>query len=390
MKTHSLKKLIYLFAISLVLSGCRTTTPAAEASRLQTAVTKFGEALESWSENKKDGNFELKPDEHVMPKARVFCQLMYSLNEKYPPSKKLKNPLNAYNIDTYKKNLGKWFKEDSTVFVILTDIQPLSKSEIEEQTGEKTNSNKSDNRSVRENHALFKGELSIKKQTENNRTYKDSVSYEEVYYVNIAKEKIGKIENSKYTASGKIKIDWSGLEEEQTIGGSLNYSPNWYGLSGSYSYLYFMGSIDAGVNFDDDKVTQEKLDMTNVLNYTKKTISYDPSWYITFTPSLYLKYFSVGCGVGCMFSQKKYNEMTTEKTTHYEGNESFNTTISYGKPTRSTTKYTPSFMLRPTVKGYIPLNDEWFITANVSYDYAFDIRIKNGMNFGLGLQYRLY
>ncbi len=389
MKAQLYKKLIYLFAISLVLSGCRTTTPTADTSGLQTAVTEFGEALETWSKNKKDGEFELKPNKYVISKAKVLCRLMHSLNEKYPPSKRLKNPLNAFNIDTYKNNLSKWFDEDSTVLVRLTNVLPMSKSEIEEQTGEKTNSNKSSNRSVRENYALFKGELSIKKQTENNLTYKDSVSYEEVYYVNIAKEKIGKIENSKYTASGKIKIDWSNLEEERTIGGNFNYSPNWSGLSISYSWLYLMGSLDVGYNADDDKVTQEKLDMTNVLNYTKETVTYDPVFYATVTPSVYLKYVSIGCGVGCMFSKKTI--IGTKASASYEGNETFNTSKSSLAPFNEKPMFPhTSFMLRPSVKGFIPLNDEWFITASASYDYSFGVRIKNGISFGLGFQYRLY
>jgi hypothetical protein len=44
-------------------------------------------------------------------------------------------------------------------------------------------------------------------------------------------------------------------------------------------------------------------------------------------------------------------------------------------------------MIRPSVKGFIPVSDQWFVTVTVGYDYVFGYKDKNGVNFGLGLQY---
>ena len=207
--------------------------------------------------------------------------------------------------------------------------------------------------------------------------------YMELYYVRIKDSKIHKIET--YTevikdGKRKISIDFSDLEEEETIGFNFNYSKNWpISASVSYSNVFFMIALDLGFNLDDNCIVQHKLTMEDILNYEKERRSYDPRWYITLTPSCYLKYVSIGCGIGLMFYQKTIDEKFSSK---YDSIKNSFSSGGYQSKTRC------SLMYRPNIKGFIPLNDEWFLTLNASYELIPRIRNKNGFSFGVGMQYR--
>ena len=326
MKNHYYKYLIYLLVLTIMTTGCRTMDPVAKETKLQESVTDFGKALETWSTNKGDAAKRLDVHKYVLRSSEVDCQLMRSLVKKYPP-KKLKDSTNVYKIEPYRTNLNKWFRDNNNAIVTLHDITPMSSKEIEQQF---TNSIKL--RKIMDDHIVFKGNLSIKKQQgtlPTNTT--DSVTHEEVYIVNKSKSKIAEITYLDIdTKTGKARIDWSALEEEQTVGGTLNWSPNWYGFTFSYSWPFFMLNADLGFNTDKDKVTQEKLDMTDVLNYTKETITYDPYLYLTVTPAVYLKYVAIGCGVGGMLSDKTISG--TKASASYTGNETSNTYKTSLKP----------------------------------------------------------
>lgn len=201
--------------------------------------------------------------------------------------------------------------------------------------------------------------------------------------------KIGRYEVTRTSTGSKVKVDWSDLVDElQTIGGSINYGQNWpIGLSFNYSYSMFMISVDAGVNLDSkDKIYNRKLQMTDALNYTREDTDLDPVCYLTVTPSFFYKYFAVGCGVGAMIFSG------THKTSSYESS-------SFGTPGGMISGSTSSgltdeknvlktkFMIRPSIKGFIPLSDELYLSLSAGYDMAFGYTKKNGFNFGIGLQY---
>lgn len=196
------------------------------------------------------------------------------------------------------------------------------------------------------------------------------------------------------TSSGKkkVKVDFSDIMDEYaTLGATYNYGKNWpIGLSVNYSYSMFMIGLDVGVNTDKDKLYKHSLEMTDVMNYTKEDVEYDPKFFATLTPSLYLKYFSVGCGAGIMYmSGKKKTAQSTTKTTESNGsNSSFAYTIGGSHMTEEDCSKV-KFMLRPSVKGFIPITDEMFLSLSVGYDYVFGYKEKNGFNFGVGLQFEL-
>ena len=47
-------------------------------------------------------------------------------------------------------------------------------------------------------------------------------------------------------------------------------------------------------------------------------------------------------------------------------------------------------MLRPVIKGFIPVSEDYLdIVVSVGYDYVFGYKEKNGLNFGIGIQFVL-
>lgn len=165
------------------------------------------------------------------------------------------------------------------------------------------------------------------------------------------------------------------VEDMQTIGGMYNYGSHWpVGLSFSYSYSFLMVSLDAGLNMDDDNLVQNTLDMTDVYNFDRKDVELDPKFYMTLTPSFFMKYFSAGLGVGFMYMSGHQYESYCHANSTYSNEDKLSKV---------------KFMLRPSVKGYVPLNDELYFTASVGYDYIFGYKEKNGLCFGVGLQWDL-
>lgn len=267
-----------------------------------------------------------------------------------------------YKFETYIANIEKWL-ENKTFFFDIINIETLTDDEILIQTQRK------DINKIKDENAFYKGRLHIRDTLNIQKNVKKKDVYEELYVVDKNNNRVVTIVDFVLNNDKKVIFNLADLEDNKTFGASINYSPNWpFSLSASYSSGYFMIGLDGGFNTDHDQVVQKILTMQNILNYQKETISYDPQWYITATPSLYLKYLSVGCGAGIMYSERNIDPLKKGKNRLYH----------------------ISFMLRPTIKGYIPLNDEWFLTVNTSYDWAMDLKIKNGMSFGLGLQYRMY
>lgn len=168
-------------------------------------------------------------------------------------------------------------------------------------------------------------------------------------------------------------------KDEQSFGITYNYGQHFpLGLSLNYGYGLLMLSLDYGQNFDKDKFISFDEGTENASNYKKVTL--DPQNYITLTPQFYLKYFSVGCGVGCMLLNKEVETKTTISSSSESSSTSQSTTSSL-----TDTSY--KLMIRPTVKGFIPINDNFSIMVSAGYDYCFDFKEKNGFNAGLGLQW---
>lgn len=205
--------------------------------------------------------------------------------------------------------------------------------------------------------------------------------------------KIVKIQNYQVVTDKKgrrrLHVDLSDLgidEDTEGWGISYNYSKAFpLGASITYSKWKFMVSVDFGVNFDKDLYTTQKVDFKNIVDYSITRGEYDLKYFLTATPAFYLKYFSVGWGFG--MASLKGNEYTkqTSLTIHEDG-----TVIQTTGSTSSTSGDEKlKFMMRPTVKGYIPCNDNFFISLSVSYDWILGYKDKSGIGFGAGIHFLL-
>ena len=206
----------------------------------------------------------------------------------------------------------------------------------------------------------------------------------------LANNKIAGITNhitsiDKKSGKKKIEIDWSGLEvddEMQGWGLSYNYDKAFpIGATLEYTYGKFMIGVDFGINNDKDLYTTQKVDFTNIVDYKIKRGEYDLKYFITATPSFYLKYFSIGWGFG--YASFKGSETTREN---------FVTEYPDGSITQTGTTHTIKddkykFMMRPTVKGYIPCSENFFISLSVNYDWILGCKEKSGISFGAGIHF---
>lgn len=208
-------------------------------------------------------------------------------------------------------------------------------------------------------------------------------SIKDLFYVRKGKiTKIAPYEVDEKTH--KINVDLSDIDfDEETIGLTYNYGQHFnVGASISYAIPWFMVSFDFGLANKMDAVTSTKVEMTDIMNYTITTTSLKPKMFFTITPALNLKYIAVGCGVGVLYM--KGNEMSK-----FSYGKSYTGGYSYGSSTSESDAEKLKFMLRPSIKGFIPLSDEWSLVVGAGYDYAFKYKKCNGFNFSLGFQYSL-
>lgn len=186
----------------------------------------------------------------------------------------------------------------------------------------------------------------------------------------------------------KLRIDLSGLgldEDTEGWGISYNYSKAFpVGASIAYTKWKFMISMDFGVNFDKDIYTTQKVDFTNIVDYKITKGEYDLKYFITATPAFYMKYFAVGWGFGYASFDGGETSKENSLTIQPDGTV-IRTTGTSSSSTTGGAKY--KFMMRPTVKGYIPCSDNFFISLSVNYDWIMGYKEKSGISFGAGIHF---
>ena len=204
--------------------------------------------------------------------------------------------------------------------------------------------------------------------------------------------KIAKIQEYQVTIDKKghrkLRVDLSDLdigldEDTEGMGLTYNYSKAFpIGASLYYSKWKFMVSLDFGVNIDKDIYTTQEVEFNNLMDYKITKGEYDPKYYITATPSFYLKYFSVGWGFG--FLSMKGSEFIDKR--EYSIDESGYTLVLTSSSTSEGLEKT-KFMMRPNIRGFIPCNDNFFISLSISYNWIMGYKEKSGIDFGIGVQY---
>jgi len=189
----------------------------------------------------------------------------------------------------------------------------------------------------------------------------------------------------------KIHVNWDDfIEHFENFGFSYNYGKH-FPIGGSFNYspedIPFMVSVDFGVNLDGDKYIIDEVEMTDIMNYKRKKKILDPKFFLTVTPQFYIKYFAVGCGVGCLYMDGTEEDSNYSRTSTVGESGSSVSIVSGGSSSTNAVLLKP--MIRPVAKGFIPLTDELSLSVSVGYDLVFGYKEKNGFNVGIGVQWEL-
>ena len=178
--------------------------------------------------------------------------------------------------------------------------------------------------------------------------------------------KITKI--SKFEKIGnKVKVDFSDLVSEHSVEVSYGYSSHYpLNVAVSTNISFFNIGIEYGQNFSD-----EPLSTAQHKNFANSEIS-SKYYYFLATPGIYLRYASIDCGLGCVFTKYKYESVYSSY------NESKNT-----------------FMMKPKVSFHIPIplgssprDEKIYISPHVGYQYVPKYGKLNCWEVGIGVRFR--
>lgn len=133
-------------------------------------------------------------------------------------------------------------------------------------------------------------------------------------------------------------------------------------------YSYFLIDFEFGFNFDSKEYYEQK---------------YNPDCYLMLSPGVYLGILSFNCGIGVLGSS--YYDFIIGDTVYF-GDE---TTSISGSITleQSMKKYKAHLILKPSITGFIPIFDDYYITINAGYNYIPKFKELNGWSFGVGFQW---
>ena len=144
-----------------------------------------------------------------------------------------------------------------------------------------------------------------------------------------------------------------------------------------------MLGLDFGVADKKNLISTQKVDFTDIFNYKITKGEYKPKYYFTLTPSIYMKYISVGWGVGAL---------SLEGTTIIEGKSTEVNGDNINTKDLGGTEYTNAktrFFMRPNVKLYIPCSKSISIITSASYNWAWGSKDLSGFTYGIGLRYNI-
>lgn len=321
----------------------------------ENVVRQFGNNLRDWCSTK-DWDYRMRAQKQCTDACRVKDKIMETFGAKSGLS--VKDYVVPNYLNGFEDALGK-----GSIILSMTNVRTISNNEQAYSTS-----------FLKQEEKRSKDFVTVACDI----TMSGALNFDvkNLYY--IRKGKIVKITPyeeviDKKTGKRKVKVDFSDLEDGSMWGFSINHDQHFpVGVSaiGHLGFLELGGkdldwlilSIDLGVNLDSKKYMK---DVTNIMNYK----SYDPKGFITVTPAVFLKYISIGCGVGIAYADEKE-------------------TVSDGKTTTYNTGHAMFFMARPQIRGYIPMGS-FNISVGAGYDFIPRMKDLNGYNFSIGFHFNV-
>lgn len=333
-------------------------------------VRQFGNNLRNWCSTK-DIDYRMKAQKQCADACRVKDKIMEDFVAN--SGLNIKDYVVPNYLNGFEEALGR-----GAIVLSMTNVRIISKQEQSYTFAYGTST-------VKEEQKRAKDIITVACDI----TVSGSLNYpvvKDLFY--IKKGKIAKIlpyeeEIDQKTGKKKVKVDFSDLEDTSMLGFSINYDQNFpIGASIIGQYGWFMCSSDFGFNLGSKKYVTEKMNITNIMNYSCTRTEYEPKMYLTITPAVFLKYISVGCGVGLAWLDG--NEETSSRESTFGSNGSFRTT----KVGPTVTEVAAiKFMLRPQIKGYIPLTSSCNMSLGVGYDFIPKMKDLNGYHVSIGFHF---
>lgn len=193
-----------------------------------------------------------------------------------------------------------------------------------------------------------------------------ALSYDVYDLICMRNGKITKI--SKYEKSGnRVKVDFSDLVSEHSVEVSYGYSSNYpLNLSIHTNFAYFNIGIEYGQNFSN-----KPFHFVKHTNFATSKVD-SKYYYLLATPGVYLRYASIDCGLGGVFTKYNYESVYSsydEKNTY--------------------------FMVKPKATFHIPVpfgrshrEERLYISPHIAYQYVPKFSMLNCWEFGIGVRIR--
>lgn len=331
----------------------------------ESVVRQFGNNLRDWCSTK-DTDYRMRAQKQCTDACRVKDKIMEDFAANSGLS--VKDYVVPNYLNGFENALG-----NGTILISIGNVRTISN---QEQTYSSSFSKEEERRA--KNYVTVACDITV--------TGAINYHIKDLYY--IKKGKIVKITpyqeiKDKKTGKTKVLVDFSDLENTSMLGFSINHDQHFpIGASIIGQSGWFMCSLDFGVNLDSKKYFMGKMDMVNIMNYSSTRTEYNPKQFLMLTPAVFLKYVSVGCGVGFIWLDGK--EETSERKTTFNGDGSYK---GYTGGSTSTNAATVELMLRPQIKGYIPLSSSCNMSIGVGYDIIPKMKTLNGYNVSIGFHF---
>jgi len=325
-------------------------------------VRQFSEYLQLWCSTEDSRNYRPKIQNKCLSECRVMDEFMKDFARNSGLS------LNDYVVPNYLNGFEKAM-ERGTVVVDVSNIRIIS--------------------SDQQSYSYKKDEERAKKFTTIACDIKlgGVLNYDIKNLFYLKKGKIMKIVPyeeivDKKTGERKVKVDFSDLEDISTLGFTLNHDQHFQtGVSIIGQSGLFMCSLDFGFNVDSKKYYSDAMNMTDIMNYERTETEYDPIMFMTVTPAIFFKYFSMGCGVGFAM----LNSKETTSNSNFSQDEQGNWNGISGSNSFDTSAC--KFMIRPQLRGFIPLGHPCKMSIGLGYDILPKAKELNGYNISIGLHF---
>ena len=359
--------LIYLLSLSINMLGQGIP---------ESIVDQFGKNLSDWCSSN-DIDYRIKAENLCDEGCRVYDTIIEDFMASSGFTIKnyvIKNYLNAFESAL---NDGTFKVEIRDIRIVRTDEQTYGSTNEANSYKKSTTLSYSRQREVASKVPVVACNVVI---TGSSMNY----NIRDVYY--LKKNKIVRIEpykeiEDKKTGKKKVVVDFSDLEDITLFGVSINHDQHFpLGFSISGQQGWFMCSLDFGFNLDSKEYIYEKMDFKDVMNYDSEKRIYNPKFYAAVTPSLFIKYVSIGCGIG--FGYFSCEETQSFSNCTLDDNGKFKS-VSRSTTTNDLSKF--KLLIRPQLNGFIPLNDSFRLSIGVGYDYFPGMKDINGYSFSLGV-----